>query len=371
MQSIGILKEQNGDPRVCVGPMTVGKIIKDLGFTVYTEQSAGSQSGFSDEDYISAGATVHERNEVINRADILLFINHFRLPHLDASKTFIGIVNPLFHYNHLMDYMKPEINLFSLDLLPRTTKAQSMDVLSSMASLSGYKAVIKAAEVSNTVMPMFTTAAGTIHPAKVLVLGAGVAGLQAIATAKRLGAVVEAFDVRKAAGEEVRSLGAKFIEVEGATENKDAGGYAVEQSEDYLQKQRELIHKHVSEATIVIATANIPGKKAPLLVRTESVEKMKFGSVIVDLASEQGGNCELSQDEKIINHKGVKIVGSSFLAREIPATSSQMLSGNFFNFLKHFKLIEEGEVQNDPIVDGALVVKEGKLVNERVKSFLV
>lgn len=371
MQSIGILKEQNGDPRVCVGPMTVSKVVKELGFSVIVEKNAGLESGFSNNDYEQAGAKLCDRKEVIEKSDILLFINHFRLPELDKSKIFIGIVNPLFHYNHLMDYMKPGMNLFSLDLLPRTTKAQSMDVLSSMASLSGYKAVIKAAEVHNSVIPMFTTAAGSIRPAKVLVLGAGVAGLQAIATAKRLGAMVEAFDVRTAAGEEVRSLGAKFIEVEGAQENVAAGGYAVEQTEEYLNKQRELIDKHVSEASIVIATANIPGKKAPLLVRAESVEKMKFGSVIVDLASEQGGNCELSQDEKIIVHNGVKIVGSSFLAREIPTTSSMMLSGNFFNFLKHFKAIEEGEVQNDPIVDGSLVIRDGKLVNERVKSFLV
>ena len=371
MQSIGILKEQNGDPRVCVGAMTANKIIKDLGFEVFVEKNAGLESGFSNEDYSEAGATVIDRKEVIEKADILLFINHFRLPDLKERKIFIGIINPLFHYNHLMDYMKPEMNLFSLDLLPRTTKAQSMDVLSSMASLSGYKAVIKAAEVHNSVIPMFTTAAGTIRPAKVLVIGAGVAGLQAIATAKRLGAMVEAFDVRSAAGEEVRSLGAKFIEVEGAQENASAGGYAIEQSEDFIQRQKALIDKHVSEAAIVICTANIPGKKAPLLIEAESVEKMKFGSVIVDLASEQGGNCALSQDEKIIVHNGVKIVGSSFLAREIPTTSSQMLSGNFFNFLKHFKMIEEGEVQNDPIVDGSLVIRAGKLVNERVKSFLV
>jgi H+-translocating NAD(P) transhydrogenase subunit alpha len=371
MQFIGILKEQNGDPRVCVGPTTVGKIVKELGFTVYVEKNAGQESGFSNEEYERFGATLLERSELIDKSDILLFINHFRLPSsLKKSKILIGIVNPLFHYNLLMDYMLPEMNLYSLDLLPRTTKAQSMDVLSSMASLSGYKAVIKAAEIHNSVIPMFTTAAGTIRPAKVLVIGAGVAGLQAIATAKRLGALVEAFDVRTAAGEEVRSLGAKFIEVDGAKENDKAGGYAIEQTDDYLNRQRKLIDKHVSEASIVISTANIPGRKAPLLIEAESVEKMQFGSVIVDLASEQGGNCALTHDEKIIDHNGVKIVGSSFLAREIPTTSSQMLSGNFFNFLKHFKMVEEGEATEDPIVDACRVISDGKIVNERVKSFL-
>jgi NAD(P) transhydrogenase subunit alpha len=217
---------------------------------------------------------------------------------------------------------------------------------------------------------MFTTAAGTIPPARVLVLGAGVAGLQAIATAKRLGAVVEAFDVRKAAGEEVRSLGAKFIEVEGAVENKDAGGYAVEQSEEFLRRQRELIDKHVSQASIVICTANIPGKKAPLLVEEESVYKMKFGSVIIDLASEQGGNCALTNNDKIIDINGVKIVGSSYLAREVPATSSQMLSGNYYQFLKHFKNIVNSEIQDDPIVNSCLVIQNGIVVNERVQQFM-
>lgn len=282
----------------------------------------------------------------------------------------IGILNPLFMHHKLSDFNCKGLDLYSLDLLPRTTKAQSMDVLSSMQSLSGYKAVIKAAELHNAVLPMFTTAAGTIPPARVLVLGAGVAGLQAIATAKRLGAVVEAFDVRKAAGEEVRSLGAKFIEVEGAVENKDAGGYAVEQSEEFLRRQRELIDKHVSQASIVICTANIPGKKAPLLVEEESVYKMKFGSVIIDLASEQGGNCALTNNDKIIDINGVKIVGSSYLAREVPATSSQMLSGNYYQFLKHFKNIVNSEIQDDPIVNSCLVIQNGIVVNERVQQFM-
>jgi H+-translocating NAD(P) transhydrogenase subunit alpha len=307
----------------------------------------------------------------MDSCEILMFINHFRLPIcFNTNKTLIGIVNPLFSHHKLRDFYCKGLDLYSLDLLPRTTKAQSMDVLSSMQSLSGYKAVIKAAELSNAVFPMFTTAAGTIQPAKVLVLGAGVAGLQAIATAKRLGAVVEAFDVRKAAGEEVRSLGAKFIEVEGAAENENAGGYAVEQSEEYLQKQRDLIDKHVSQASVVICTANIPGRKAPLLVEAESVYKMKFGSVIVDLASEQGGNCALTNNDQIIDVNGVKIVGSSYLAREIQTTSTQMLSGNYFQFLKHFKSVLNEGVQDDPIVSACHVIHDGEVINERVKSFM-
>lgn len=371
MKKIGVLKEQNGDPRVCLGSLTCNKVIKELGFEVFVETNAGANSGFSDQDYVAAGGQIMSRNEVMDTCDILMFINHFRLPTcFNTNKIMIGIVNPLFLHHKLSDFYCKGLDLYSLDLLPRTTKAQSMDVLSSTQSLSGYKAVIKAAEIHNSVLPMFTTAAGTIQPAKVLVLGAGVAGLQAIATAKRLGAVVEAFDVRKAAGEEVRSLGAKFIEVEGAIENKDAGGYAVEQSEDYLRKQRELIDKHVSQASIVICTANIPGKKAPLLVEAESVYKMKFGSVVIDLASEQGGNCALTNNDQIIDINGVKIVGSSYLAREIPTTSSQMLSGNYFQFLKHFKNVMSSEIQDDPIVNSCLVIQNGAIVNERVQQFM-
>jgi H+-translocating NAD(P) transhydrogenase subunit alpha len=371
LNRIGVLKEQNGDPRVCLGSPTCKKVIQDLGYEVYIETSAGASAGFSDADYIEAGAKVMSRSEVMDSCEILMFINHFRLPIcFNTNKTLIGIVNPLFSHHKLSDFYCKGLDLYSLDLLPRTTKAQSMDVLSSMQSLSGYKAVIKAAELSNAVFPMFTTAAGTIQPAKVLVLGAGVAGLQAIATAKRLGAVVEAFDVRKAAGEEVRSLGAKFIEVEGAAENENAGGYAVEQTEEYLQKQRELIDKHVSQASVVICTANIPGKKAPLLVEAESVYKMKFGSVIIDLASEQGGNCALTNNDQIIDVNGVKIVGSSYLAREIQTTSTQMLSGNYFQFLKHFKSVLNEGVQDDPIVSACHVIHDGQIINERVKSFM-
>ena len=364
MQNIAILKEPENESRVCLIPDTVKRITTTLNTEVWVEHNAGVKSGFTDEQYREAGAQIGDAKTVFKSANTLLSINHwYNGEILNGEKNFVGIYNMLFHRKRLEFYKKPDISVFSLDMVPRTTKAQSMDVLSSMASLSGYKAMIKAAEVYGSVIPMFTTAAGTLRPATVLVLGAGVAGLQAIATAKRLGAVVEAFDVRTAAGEEVRSLGAKFVEVEGATENKSAGGYAVEQSEEYLKKQKELLNKHIANAAIVISTANIPGRKAPLLIDQETVERMKPGSVIVDLASEQGGNCALTQDEKIIMHKGVKIIGNSYLTKEMPFASAQMLSNNYFSFLKHVNGLN-GDAATDPILNGCKIIDNGKLVHQ-------
>ncbi len=370
MKTIGILKEQSGDRRVTVVPTTVKMIIRQLEYNVLVEETAGTNAGVSDEEYITNGAVIKSREEVINEADTLLCIHHVDLQDLKTDKTIISILNPLFHFPKLDVYFNKPIRLFSLDLMPRTTIAQSMDVLSSMASLAGYKAVVKAADHQTVVIPMFTTAAGTIKPARVLIIGAGVAGLQAIATAKRLGAVVDVFDVRKAAGEEVKSLGASFIEVEGAIDNSNAGGYAVEQSEEYLNKQKDLIDKFVSNASIVISTANIPGRIAPRLIEGSSVLKMAPGSVIVDLAAEQGGNCEFTENNAIIDVNGVKIIGNSHLASELPETASKLLSTNYFNFLKHLKHVDQNGIHNDTIVQDCLVIEEGKIVNERVKSFM-
>jgi NAD(P) transhydrogenase subunit alpha len=371
MKKIGILKEQAGESRICMTPIVAKRVIKELEYVVLIEAGAGLSAGFSDEMYVGVGAQILSRAELVTQADVILFINPLESQlELTADKMLIGILNPLFRPALLTAYENKHIKLFSLDLMPRSSKAQSMDVLSSMASLAGYKAVIKASDLHTSVLPMFTTAAGTIKAAKVLVIGAGVAGLQAIATAKRLGAIVEAFDVRKSAGEEVRSLGAKFVEVEGAVENEKAGGYAVEQTEDFIERQKQLIDKHVSEASIVISTANIPGRKAPILIEKESVEKMKPGSVIIDLASEQGGNCVLSKDNEIINHNGVIIIGNSHLARELSATSSQLLSTNYFNYLKHLKWVEMENIQADPLYEGCLVMNNGKMVHERVLSFI-
>ena len=245
-----------------------------------------------------------------------------------------------------------------MDMVPRTTLAQSMDVLSSMASLAGYKAVINAAEHFNSMFPMMMTAAGTIPPTKVMVLGAGVAGLQAIATAKRLGAVVEAFDTRMAAKEEVQSLGASFVEVEGAADDKGAGGYAVQQSDEYLQKQRALVQERALKSNIIIATAQVRGRKAPLLVTEETIQNMKPGSVIVDLAASTGGNCAYTENNKVIVKNGVTIIGNSDLADELSSVSSTLFSNNIINFLK--TLIQKGQVvidEDNEIIKNALISK--------------
>jgi NAD(P) transhydrogenase subunit alpha len=364
---IGVLKEREEETRTAMVPAVAQRLIKELAFEVYFEKGLGEKAGFSDDDYIQAGAALMSRDEIIELLDIILFINAFDAPFQpNSKKTVVSILNPLFRTKEWENWTSPNLTVFSLDLVPRSTKAQAMDVLSSVASISGYKAVIKAAELYGSVFPMFTTAAGTIRPAKVLIIGAGVAGLQAIATARRLGAIVHVFDVRSSAKEEVQSLGATFIEVEGAAENLDAGGYAIEQSEEFLEKQRALIDKYVSEASVVITTANIPGKRAPLLIEQSSVEKMKQGSVIIDLASEQGGNCALTVDKKTIVHHGVRIVGDSYLSRELAQTASQLLATNYFNFLKHYKQLDQTSRFEDPILAASVLVRDGELVNERL-----
>ncbi|RME08478.1 MAG: NAD(P) transhydrogenase subunit alpha, partial [Bacteroidetes bacterium] len=263
------------------------------------------------------------------------------------------------------------VEAFSLDLLPRTTRAQAMDVLSSMATVAGYKAVLLAANHLPRFFPMFMTAAGTIKPAKVLIIGAGVAGLQAIATARRLGAQVEAFDVRTAAKEEVLSLGAKFVEVEGAVESEAAGGYAVEQTEEYKKKQAEAVHQHSMNADVIICTAQIPGRKAPLIIHKATVEGMQPGSVIIDLAASTGGNCEVTENDKIIQHKGVTVIGDSNLPSTMPRDASSMFSKNVLNFLK--LMVKEGKVDlnfEDDIIAATCISHEGEVISERLKQFM-
>lgn len=357
-KTIGFLKTPN-EPRVCLLPKEVKRLTGELALNILFEPGLGSSLQIEDEEYVQAGAVCTPRETIFKNSDTIVSISHtFSEVEMKKGCCFIGIFNPLFHDSKFAEYKKNSATVYSLDLLPRTTLAQSMDVLSSMASLAGYRAVIKASEIYNGVFPMFTTAAGTLSPVKVLILGAGVAGLQAIATARRLGAVVEAFDVRKSAGEEVRSLGAKFIEVEGYTESSNAGGYAVEQSDEYQKKQKELIHNHILTANIVISTANIPGRKAPLLIETRSVDAMQPGSVIIDIAAEQGGNCELSKNKETIHHKGVAILGNSSLSAEIPLAASRLLSNNYFSFIKYKQKAEN--TPNDPLLSASKIMDNGE-----------
>jgi len=270
------------------------------------------------------------------------------------------------------NWAKQNLTTFSLDMLPRTTRAQTMDVLSSQANIAGYKAVLLAANIFPRYFPMFMTAAGSIPPAKLLILGAGVAGLQAIATARRLGAIVEVFDTRPAVKEEVMSLGAKFIEVEGAADASKAGGYAVEQSADFLQKQKAKIAESIAKADIVITTAQIQGKPAPILITTEMIGAMKKGSVIIDIASATGGNTELTKDNETIVHKGVQIIGNSALASNMPYDASKLYGKNVTNFLQLITNNEAGVNLNfeDDLVKGSCITHDGKVINERVNVLI-
>lgn len=328
---VGILKETN-DKRVAMAPET----IKKSSYEILVESGAGVSAHYSDADY-EAVAKVVSRSEVISDADILITVNPIpseELSTIRPNTLLIALFEPYNNADAVPALQKYHLRGVSMDMIPRSSLAQSMDVLSSMASIAGYKAVLKAADTLPRYFPMMITAAGSIRPCTVLVLGAGVAGLQAIATAKRLGAMVEAFDVRSAVKEEVQSLGAKFIEVEGAVDDKDAGGYAVQQSEDYLRRQREEVANRAAKADVVITTAQLRGRKAPILLTAETVERMKAGSVIIDLASSTGGNCELSQDNASINHKGVTIIGNSNLAQEMPQNASLLYGNNVLNLLK-------------------------------------
>ena len=336
---------RDNEARVSITPSTLEKFIK-LDHEVNIENQAGILSGFSDSDYNKA--KFFSRKDLIKNSDIILSVNSSSYGKINDYEGKILISN--FSVDSDRKKLKTEIKknkvtAYDLSMIPRTTIAQSMDILSSMAGLSGYKSIIKAAELLPKIFPMTITAAGSIKPVKVVVLGAGVAGLQAIATAKRLGAIVEASDPRQAAKEEVLSLGAKFIEVEGALEDKSAGGYAVKQSKEYLAKQKEEVSKRLMQADVVITTAQVFGSKSPILISKDIVEKMKYGSIIVDLASSTGGNCELTQDTKIIDHKGVKIVGNSYLAAELSHDASNLFSNNVFNFINY--IINENEFINE------------------------
>lgn len=356
---IGVLKERSDD-RVAIIPETIPKF-KDLGLEVLIETGAGARASYADEEY-QAEAQVLSRVEVLDQADLLISIHPLDKTEragLPAGKWLVSQFQPFNDAGIVPELKKQKLKAFSLDMIPRTTLAQSMDVLSSMGSIAGYQSVIEAAKLLPRYLPMMITAAGSIKPARVLVLGAGVAGLQAIATARRLGAMVEAFDTRSAAKQEVLSLGARFVEVEGAVEDTGAGGYAVEQSEDFLRRQREEVQNRAMKADIIITTAQVRGRKAPLLVPKETVDKMKPGSVIIDLASSTGGNCELSKDNEVVVHQGVQIYGNSNLAAHLPQDASTLYSNNLFNFFKYF--IKEGKIDlnlEDEIIGGAYITPE-------------
>jgi H+-translocating NAD(P) transhydrogenase subunit alpha len=366
-----------GETRVAVIPAAVPGLIK-AGLEVVVEQGAGTASGFPDEAYRAAGATLGSRADAF-AADIVLQVRATPIEagRLRAGQAVIGFADPLGAPADIRDAAATGATLLSMELMPRITRAQSMDALSSMATIAGYKGVLLAADALPRMFPMLMTAAGTISPARVFIVGAGVAGLQAIATARRLGAKVEAYDVRPAVKEQVQSLGARFVELPlEAGDSEDKGGYAKAQDEAFYRRQREMMLKVVANSDVVITTALIPGKKAPTLLTTEMVEAMAPGSVIVDLAAERGGNCELTRPDERVVHKDVTILGPSNPPALVPYHASQMYSKNITTFLMHL-LGKEGAAQpslpinpEDEITRDTLLTRGGDVVHPRVKELL-
>jgi H+-translocating NAD(P) transhydrogenase subunit alpha len=377
----GITKESlAGERRVAVVPGGV-PALKKLGLDVLVERGAGTEAGFPDAEYEKQGATVVSRQELSGKADLLLQVRtpganpeHGRAEAelLRAGQVLVGLADPLGTPDAAAVLAAQGVTIFSLELVPRITRAQSMDVLSSQATVAGYKAVLVGAAAMPRMCPMMMTAAGTIAPARVFVVGAGVAGLQAIASARRLGAKVEAYDVRPAVKEQITSLGAKFVELPletGAAEDK--GGYAKAQDESFYKRQREMMIKVVGASDLVITTAAIPGKKSPVLITEEMVKAMAPGSVIVDLAAERGGNCELTQADQTIVAHGVTIIGPTNLPGTVPYHASQMYSRNIVTFVQH--LVKNGQLSfdmEDEITRETLVTRNGEVVHARVRELL-
>jgi len=369
--TLGLLKEPHPETRVSLLAEAVATLTKK-GITVLVESGAGEKAFCSNADYEKAGARITDVNTIASSADIILSIHRpvSQVIGQRPSVIAIGVYQPLFNGDTMKEWASKGITTFSLDMLPRTTRAQSMDVLSSQANIAGYKAVLTAANLYGRYFPMFMTAAGSIAPAKILILGAGVAGLQAIATAKRLGAVVEVFDTRPAVKEEVMSLGAKFVEVEGAADASKAGGYAVEQSEEFLQRQKAKIAESIAKADIVITTAQIPGKKAPILITEEMINAMRNGSVIIDIAAATGGNTPVTKNNETIVYNGVSIVGNSNLQATLPSDASKLYGKNILNFLQLI-ITKEGTINlnwDDDLVKGSCITHGGEVVHERVKT---
>lgn len=370
---IAVLKEPAFESRVSLLPEHIVPLLK-WGTQVIVEAGAGERAFANNEKYIEAGATVASREEILQQATVILSINLLTETDIGQckAKVLLGFYQPLYNPLLIDTWAQKGFTVFSIDMLPRTTRAQSMDVLSSQANIAGYKAVLLAANKFPRYFPMFMTAAGSIPPAKILILGAGVAGLQAIATSKRLGAVIEVFDTRPAVKEEVMSLGAKFVEVEGAADASKAGGYAVEQTEEFLQKQKARIAESVAKADIIITTAQIPGKNAPILITDEMMKAMKNGSVIIDIAAVTGGNTSQTINDETIQYHGVSIVGNSRLPGDMPSDASKLYGKNIINFLQ-LLVNKQGELHlnfEDDLVKGTCIAHEGVVTNERLLQLI-
>ena len=379
---IGVPKESYpGERRVALVPMVIPNL-KKAGFDVVIEAGAGLQAGYPDALFTEKGASVlPDRKSVFAEADIIVQVlcygsndvtGEADVPLMRSGQILIGFLRPLGAVEVLQNIARTGVTSFSVELMPRTTRAQSMDALSSMGTVCGYKAVLIAADTLPRLFPMMTTAAGTITPARIFVIGAGVAGLQAIATARRLGAVVSAYDMRPASKEQVQSLGGRFVELPiEAKDAQDARGYGTAQDETFYAKQRELLARVVAESDVVITTAVVPGKKAPVLITADMVRSMAPGSVVFDLASERGGNCELTQTGKTIVDHGVTIIGIINVASNVPYHASQMYAKNLTTFL--LNLVKDGKVRpdsEDDIIRETLLTRGGEIVNARVRQFL-
>lgn len=379
--TVGVPRETfPGERRVALTPRAC-ETLKKAGYELIVESSAGLEAGFTDDDYARRGVTVASRSEVFQKAEVVAQARTLGanpehgqgdLSLLRPGQLLIGFGEPLTALAEDSKVASTGATFFALELVPRITRAQSMDVLSSMASIAGYEAVLMAALGLPKLFPMMMTAAGTIAAARVLVLGAGVAGLQAIATAKRLGAMVSAYDVRAAVKEQIESLGAKFVVLDMGESAEGTGGYAKAMDEAFYRKQRELLGNVLREQNVVITTAAVPGKKAPVLVTKEMVEKMSPGSVIVDIAAERGGNCELTRAGETVRHNGVSIIGPTNMASMAPQDASQMYATNIINFLKPM-VTKEGAIsinREDEIIRESLVTWEGKVVHPRILELM-
>ena len=361
MKIISFSENKKIEKRVAITP-EVAKKYSSIGFTVSLPNNYGSHLGFNDEDYESQGVKIQNNDkELIQNSNVIVQLglpSEEKLSLLKENQNLIGILNPFLNKDKLNNLSKRKVNNFSLELLPRITRAQSMDILSSQANLAGYKAVIEAFAKFEKAIPMMMTAAGTVPAAKVLVVGPGVAGLQAIATAKRMGAIVFATDVRMASKEQVESLGGKFLTVEGAENLETKGGYAKEASEDFKKKQEDLLNETLKKIDIVICTALIPGKKAPIIIKSHMIENMQAGSFIYDLAAVQGGNTDFSEVDKIVEKKGVKIMGETNILNKLPTSASNLYAKNVFNFVSNLYDKENKKINinlEDEIIEKTLL----------------